>query len=152
MTDLGLRIFSLSLCNIHSPTAILLSALNILLLYELVKQFLNSGDTNTGNLLHVRQRQSRLCPHSVKNLRIIWCSECYPLPVIPPYILIPLTHKQYIIINFSSHQVIEIFQERTDIFNIRMGSIAWYRANFKVCLMQRFQIFIFLRLRTTIIG
>lgn len=128
------------LCHKHSPTAILLSTLNVLLGNQLFQQFLYSRHTDACFLFLGRQRQSRLCSHSIQNLRIVGCSESNSLSATPPYIFISLTHKQHIIINISSHQVIETFQERTDILNIRMGTITGNRTYLKICLMQSFQI------------
>ena len=47
-----------------------------------------------------------------------------------------LTHKEYIIINLSSYQFIEVFQKRLDVLNIGMCAICRYRADLNISLMQ----------------
>ena len=127
----------------HSPATIPLSTFHIFLGNQLIQQLLNSRHTDTRFIFHVCKRQRGLSSHSVQNFCIIGCSECNPLSIIPPHILIPLAHEQHIIIHFRSHQVIEIFQKRTDILNPCMGSITGDRTYFEIRLMQSFQIFTF---------
>ena len=80
----------MSLCYKHSLTSILLSALNILLLNELIEQFLNGCNANTCKLFHIGQSQYRLRAHGIQYLRIIWRTESYPFAIVPPYIFIYL--------------------------------------------------------------
>ena len=120
----------------HSPTTIFLSSFNILLLNHLVKEFLNSGDTDAGHFFHISQCKRRLCSHSIQYFSIIWCTESNPFTIIPPYIFIIFTHKEYIIIYLCSYQFIEVFQKRFDVLNISMCTICRYRADLNISLMQ----------------
>ena len=45
---------------------------------------------------------------------------------------------------YCCNQIIEIFQERTDILNLRVSAVTGDRTNFEVSLMQSLQIFILL--------
>ena len=124
-----------SLCHKHSPTPLLLSSLHILISNQSLQQFLYGRHADARFIFHVRKRQRWLRSHSVQYLRVIGCSECNPLHIIPPHILIPLAHKQHVVIHLRGHQFIEIFQERTDVPDVCMGTIARHGAYFKVSLM-----------------
>ena len=109
----------------HSPTTIFFSTFNILLLNQLVEEFLNGSNTDACHFFHICQCKRRLCSHSIQYFSIVWCTESYPFTIIPPYILILFTHKEYIIINLSSYQFIKVFQEWFDILNTSMCTISW---------------------------
>ena len=120
----------------HSPTTIFLSTFNILLLNQLVEEFLDGSNTDAGHFFHISQCKRWLCSHSIQYFSIIWCTESYPFTIIPPYIFIIFTHKEYIIINLCSYQFIEVFQEWFDFLNISMCTISWHWAYLNISLMQ----------------
>ena len=123
------------LCNKHSPTAFFLSTFNVLLLNQLVKEFLNSHNTDAGHFFHICQCKRWLCTHSIQYFSIIRCTESYTFAIIPPHVFILFTHKEHIVINLCSYQFIEVFQKRFDVLNISMCTISRHRTDFHISLM-----------------
>ena len=76
MTQIAyIKLFKTSLRHKHPPTTIFISSFHILLLNQLIKQFLNCSNADTCNLSHFCQSQGWQGLHGIQDLRVVWSTE-----------------------------------------------------------------------------